>query len=141
MVLEAPVTSLQVASSTLESHLPRHSSSVRSHANPPRLASWSNELNDANHAALSGILTCLPWISPHHDPAAPARCRTNMLTVILGANWWLDLVLLNGGESGECVWLRTMVETLRDEGYTFLSVFHQNYAGMIKLYAAIPDIM
>lgn len=106
-----------------------------------RLCSWSSDINSANHAALSSILTCLPHFSPHPSPNTPSKCQTNMLTVILGANWWLDLVLLNGGESGECVWLRTMVDTLRDEGYTFLSVFHENYAGMIKFYAAIPDVM
>jgi hypothetical protein len=105
------------------------------------LSSWSSDINSANHAALSSILTCLPHFSPHPSPHTPAKCRTNMLTVILAANWWLDLVLLNGGESGECVWLRTMVDTLREEGYTFLSVFHENYAGMIKFYAAIPDVM
>jgi hypothetical protein len=105
------------------------------------LPSWSADINTANHAALSSILTCLPYFSSSHDPAAPARCTNNMLTVILGVNWWLDLVLLNGGESGECVWLRTMVDTLREDGYTFLSVFHENYKGMIKLYAAIPDVM
>ncbi|KAI5450299.1 hypothetical protein NCC49_003210 [Naganishia albida] len=103
--------------------------------------SWSADINSANHAALSSILTCLPHFSPHPTPHAPARCRTNMLTVILGANWWLDLVLLNGGESGECVWLRTMVDTLREEGYTFLSVYNEDYAAMIKFYAAIPDVI
>ncbi|KAJ9093528.1 hypothetical protein QFC21_006362 [Naganishia friedmannii] len=34
-----------------------------------------------------------------------------------------------------------MVETLQEEGYSFLSVAHHNYAGLIKLYAAIPDII
>jgi hypothetical protein len=64
-----------------------------------------------------------------------------MLTVILSVNWWLDLTLLNEGSSGECVWLRTISDTARAEGISFLSVYHENYLGMIRLYEALPDVM
>lgn len=105
------------------------------------LHSWSHDLNAANHATLTSIHNCLPHISSHPSPDAPSQCKSSMLTVILSVNWWLDLTLLNGGESGECVWLRTISDTARAEGVSFLSVYHENYGAMIRLYAALPDVM
>ena len=106
----------------------------------PSLSSWSHDLNAANYATLSRIHACLPFISPTPSPS-PTQCTPAILAVILSVNWWLDLTLLGQGDTGECVWLRTISETARSEGVSFLSVYHEDYAGMMRIYRALPDVM
>jgi hypothetical protein len=43
--------------------------------------------------------------------------------------------------AGEVVHLRPIMEALDRAHYTILTIYHKDYAGLVKIAAALPDVM
>jgi hypothetical protein len=46
-----------------------------------------------------------------------------------------------GSLIGEVVHLRPIMQALDREHYTILTIYHKDYAGLVKIAAALPDVM
>ncbi|KAJ9122974.1 hypothetical protein QFC24_004012 [Naganishia onofrii] len=100
---------------------------------------WHNDLNKRNMKALRALFACLPHFgSP--EPR-PEECHDNMLNVMVFHDWWFDMAVAGGSESGETVWLRAIVETLTEENYTFVNLNHHQYQNLVKVHNALPDVV
>lgn len=82
-----------------------------------------------------------------------------MVSVIVTQDWWIDMAIQKGSNSGETVWMQTVVsliscdkpypilinfvktDTLQEENYTIVSLSHWNYKALVTLHNAIPDVM
>lgn len=75
---------------------------------PSHTRSWSNDLNIANHKALTRLRFCLPYFTLPMPADAPGGCHENEATVILTAYWFLDMARTHKGDSasGEVVFLK-----------------------------------
>jgi hypothetical protein len=81
-----------------------------------------------------------------------------MLSVIVTQDWWIDMAIQKGSNSGETVWMQTLVspvhlrshlaltrlrqtDTLQEENYTIISLSHWNYKALVTLHNAITDVV
>jgi hypothetical protein len=81
-----------------------------------------------------------------------------MLSAIVTQDWWIDMAIQKGSNSGETVWMQTLVspvisdeilpltrlrqtDTLQEENYTIISLSHWNYKALVTLHNAIPDVV
>ncbi|KAJ9103197.1 hypothetical protein QFC21_002620 [Naganishia friedmannii] len=101
--------------------------------------SWHNELNKRNMKSLRSVFACLPYFGSQET--LPEECHDNMLNVMVFQDWWWDMAVVGGSESGETVWLRTMVETFVEENYTFVNLNHHQYQNLVIVHNALPDIV
>lgn len=68
---------------------------------------WHDRINARNMKSLRRLFGCLVHFGSE-DPLS-GDCSINMLNVMVLHDWWWDLALEGGSESGETVWLRGMV--------------------------------
>ncbi|KAJ9119145.1 hypothetical protein QFC22_003636 [Naganishia vaughanmartiniae] len=101
--------------------------------------SWHNDLNKRNMKSLRSLFACLPHFGSQET--LPKECHNNMLNVMVLHDWWWDMAVVGGSESGETVWLRTLVETMQEENYTFVNMNHHQYQNLVKLHNALPDVV
>ncbi|KAJ9103192.1 hypothetical protein QFC21_002615 [Naganishia friedmannii] len=101
--------------------------------------SWHDQINARNMKSIRTLFGCLVYFGTRE--ALPEECSDNMLNVMVLHDWWWDLALEGGSESGETVWLRAMVETFQGQNYTMVSLNWHAYHYLVKVYNALPDVV
>ncbi|KAJ9119148.1 hypothetical protein QFC22_003639 [Naganishia vaughanmartiniae] len=104
-----------------------------------RELSWHDRISTRNMKALHSLFDCLSHFGS--DEALPQECSNSMLNVMVLHDWWWDMALNGGSESGETVWLRNMVETFEEQNYTMVSLNWHAYHYLVRVHNALPDVV
>lgn len=103
-------------------------------------------VNNVTFANLKRCLTQVPLGRPstEHSAALDSEmeeepCAPETFTVIVGTMAYFTFASLKNSNSGEAVWLRSVLEALEEDKYSVLTV--PTYPGMVRIHREMPDVI